>query len=307
MLYDWIDVLEKLEAGPAPLDDLYERVRQLTQRIALAAESRDLGFEMMDGLGDLRGARSAKTRTLALLGTDIGDRLLEEVRDLAPDVRRTAPPGQGVFFVAVADGENGPRRVLMQRSYQTLDEIRHFNFVLEDDGHDLSVVWIAPEDDEPRGVASVEAGAVFRYARGPDCDGLRLVRAADVVYEDCAGRVIDGEVVEVRSAIVDAIANGPTYFKKDVAGAHEARELEKGLGLFERGDLSGAAAAFKAAMDAIDPEAPYDASDLVYNRARALEAMGQRQEALALYRSLGDVAYQGLVDDGAGRIEGAPR
>ena len=313
MLYEWIDKLEKLEAGPAPLDDLYERLRQLTQWIARDSEGRDLGFEMMEALGSLRGARSAKTRTLALLGTDIGDRLLEEVQDLDPDVRRTAPPGQGVFFVAVTEdnAENGPRRVLLQRSFQTLDGMRHFNFVLEDDGHDLSVVWIAPEDDEPAGVASVQAGAVFRYSASPDCDGLRLVRDADVVFEDCAGKVIDGEVVEVRSAIVDAIPNGPMYFRRNVASFLEPGpvegELENGLRLFERGDLAGAAAAFEAAMGSIDPEAPYDASDLIYNRARALEAMGQRQEALALYRSLGDVAYQDLVDDGAGRIEGAPR
>ena len=307
MLYDWIEKLEKLEAGLAPLDDLYESLRQLTQQIARASESRDLGFEMMEALGSLRRARAAKTRTLALLGTDIGDRLLEEARDLDPDVRRTAPPGEGVFFVAVTDTGNGPRRVLMQRSFQTLDGIRHFNFVLEDHGHDLALVWIAPEDDEPAGVTAVQAGAVFRYAAGLDCDGLRLVRDADVVYEDCAGRVIEGDVVEVRRAIVDAIPNGPMYFKKDVAGTPEESELEKGLRLFESGDLAGAAAAFEAAMSSIDPEAPYDASDLVYNRARALEAMGQRQKALALYRSLGDVTYQDLVDDGAGRIEGAPR
>ena len=307
MLYDWIEKLEKLEAGLAPLDDLYESLRQLTQQIARASESRDLGFEMMEALGSLRRARAAKTRTLALLGTDIGDRLLEEARDLDPDVRRTAPPGEGVFFVAVTDTGNGPRRVLMQRSFQTLDGIRHFNFVLEDHGHDLALVWIAPEDDEPAGVTAVQAGAVFRYAAGLDCDGLRLVRDADVVYEDCAGRVIEGDVVEVRRAIVDAIPNGPMYFKKDVAGTPEESELEKGLRLFESGDLAGAAAAFEAAMSSIDPEAPYDASDLVYNRAHALEAMGQRQKALALYRSLGDVTYQDLVDDGAGRIEGAPR
>ncbi len=312
MLYDWIDTLEKLEAGPAPLDDLYERLRQLTQRIARGAASRDLGFEMMEALGSLTGARAAKTRTLALLGTDIGDRLLEEVQDLDPDVKRTAPSGQGVFFVAVTvnDAENAehrPRRVLMQRSFQILDGIRHFNFVLEDDGHDLALLWIAPEDDEPKGVAAVQAGAVFRYAAGLDCDGLRLVRDVDVVYQDCAGRVIEGDVVEVRRAIVDAIPNGPMYFKKDIAATSEEGELEKGLRLFERGDLDGAAAAFEAAMSSIDPEAPYDASDLVYNRARALEATGQRQKALALYRSLGDVSYQDLVDDGAGRIEGAPR
>ena len=65
--------------------------------------------------------------------------------------------------------------------------------------------------------------------------------------------------------------------------------------------------AFEAAMSTIDPDAPYDATDLVYNRARALEEIGQRQEALALYRSIGDAAYQPLVDEGAGRIEGAPR
>jgi len=305
MFYDWVDALEKLEVGPAPLGDLYESLRQLTQRIARESQSRDLGFEMMTALGKLRGASSAKTRTFTLLGTDIGDRLLEEVRALDPEVRRTAPPDRGVFYVAVS--QNTPRRVLIQRSYQTSEGLRHFNFLLEDDGHDLVLAWVAPEDEEPRGVAAIEAGAVFRYARGPDCDGLRLVVGSDVAYESCAAKVIDGDVVEVLPAIVDEIPDGPMYFKRNAPSSPEPGELEKGLIAFESGDFAGALAAFQAARSSIDPKAPYDASDLVYNRARSLEAMGRRQEALALYRSLGDVAYQELVDDGAGRIEGAPR
>lgn len=308
--YDWVDTLEKLEAGPAPLGDLYESLRQLTLRIAREADSRDLGFEMVEALGKLDGASAAKTRAFAQLGTDIGDRLLEEARDLDPDIVRTAPPGEGVFYVAVAQSEGGQRQVLTQRSFQTADGFRHFNFLLDDDGHDLALVWMSPEE-EPAGVAAVEAGAVFRYTEGADCAGLRLVRGGSLTYESCAGEVIDGNVVEVHPAIIDGTADGPRYFNRNVASGAEpgevVSELDAGLAAFARGDYASAEASFAAAADAIDPEAPYDASDLVYNRARALEAMGKRQEALALYRSLGDVEYQGLVDEGAGRIEGAPR
>jgi tetratricopeptide (TPR) repeat protein len=242
-----------------------------------------------------------------MLGADIGDRLLEEVRALDPDVRRSAPPGVGVFNVAVTPVDTAPRRVLLQRSFQRVDGVRDFNFLLEDTGDDLSLLWFAPEDAEPRGVQVVEAGAVFHYADGPDCVGLRVAGAAGIVYEDCAAAVIDGEVVEARSAIVDDVANGPLYYRRNVTADPVEGELDKGLRLFEQGDMAGAAAAFDSAMSEIDPEAPYDASDLVYNRARALEELGRRQEALALYRSVGDVAYQYLVDEGAGRIEGAPR
>ena len=61
--------------------------------------------------------------------------------------------------------------------------------------------------------------------------------------------------------------------------------------------------AFEAAAKQIDPVAPYDESDLVYDRARAVEELGKRQDALALFRSLADVSYQGLVDERASRIE----
>ena len=304
-LLEWIEQLEKLEQGPAPLDDLYERVRRLTQSVARGSGSRDVGFEIMEGLGRLRRATAAKTRAFALLGTDIGDRLLAEVQKIDANVRRTAPSGRGVFFVHVT-GEM-PRRVVMQRTFQTIDGFRHFNVVLEDDGGDLRLVWLAPEDDEPRGVDAVPAGAVFRYAAGEDCDGLRLVRDEAVVYESCSAVVRSDEIVEVRSAIVDAVEGGPVYYRRNVVGEREESALERGLRLYDRGDFAGAAAAFEEAEGEIDPVAPYDVADVIYNRARSLEAAGSRQEALALYRSLGDVSYQDLVDEGAGRIEGAPR
>ncbi len=304
-LYEWIDQIEKLEAGPAPLDDLYEQLRRLAQRVARGSRSRDVGFEVMAALSKLEGASASKTRTLALLGTDIGDRLLEEVRKIDANVRRTAPPARGFSFVHVI--ESDPRQVLMQRPFQTSDGLRHFNFVLEDDGHDLKLVFLAPEDDVPRGVEAVGDDAAFYYAAGEDCSGLRLVRGGEVVYENCAAAVLDGELVEVRSALVDPFPGGPVYFRRNVLLEHEDTALERGLQLFEQRDFAGAMAAFEEALGNIDPVAPYDASDLVYNRARALEEQGARREALALYRSLGDVGYQSLVDEGAGRIEGAPR
>ena len=50
-----------------------------------------------------------------------------------------------------------------------------------------------------------------------------------------------------------------------------------------------------------------EALELYGTALKRYEEMGDRQQALALYRSLGDVSYQSLVDGGAGRIEGAPR
>ncbi len=306
-LYEWIDQIEKLEAGPAPLDDLYEQLRRLALSIARGSRSRDVGFEVMAALSKLDGASASKTRTLALLGSDIGDRLLAAVQKIDANVRRTALSGRGFSFVHVIESE--PRRVLLQRPFQTIDGLRHFNFVLEDDGHDLKLVFLAPEDDIPRGVEAVGADddAAFHFASGEDCSGLRLVRGGELVYENCAAAVLDGELVEVRSALVDPFPGGPVYFRRNVLLEHEDTALERGLQLFERGDFAGAAAAFEEASGNVDPVAPYDASELVYNRARSLEEQGKRREALALYRSLGDVGYQSLVDEGAGRIEGAPR
>jgi len=307
MLLTWIESVRKLEAGPAPLRDFYAKLRQQTQKIVRASGDRDLSFEILTALGGLRGANAAKTRALAEIGVDIGDRLLAEVQALDPDVRRTAPAGSGVFFVDVSMSAEGRRRVVMQRSFQTATGLEHYNFVLDDTGTDVAVRFIAHEEDHPDGVGAVDAGSVFHYVSGNDCGGLRLVRDGEAIYENCLAVVLDGEVVEQRMALVEPLADGPSYYARSVVTGGEASALEDGLERFAAGDFEGAAAAFALAADALDEDAPYDASDLIYNRARALEEMGQRQEALTLYRSLGDVTYQWLVDEGAGRIEGAPR
>ena len=303
-LFEWIAVLEKLEAGTAPLDDLYEKLRRLVQRVARGAD-RQLGFEIMAGLGRLRGARGAKTRTLSLLGPGIGERLLARVQEVEPHVRRTAPPRQGVFFVDV--GAASPRRVAIERSFQTRDGLRHFDLLLEDDADDVRIVWLAPSLGEPRGVKALEAGSAFLYRDSEGCEGARFVAGSDVVYERCGATVLDGELVEIHSALVDPVPDPPTFVRRNVLSDPEKTALETGLDLYDRGEFAGAAAAFQEALSEIDPEAPYDASDLIYDRARALESLGRRVEALALYRSLGDVPYQDLVDEAAGRIEGAPR
>ncbi|HJS73492.1 MAG TPA: hypothetical protein VJ921_04335, partial [Vicinamibacteria bacterium] len=107
-----------------------------------------------------------------------------------------------------------------------------------------------------------------------------------------------------RNAIVDPPPTrdaGPRFHRP--AGGDEEKALERGLRLFREGDFASALQAFEQAEKEIDPVAPYDRSDIEYNRARALQEQGKRREALALFRSLGDVSYQGLVDEKARAIE----
>jgi tetratricopeptide (TPR) repeat protein len=111
-------------------------------------------------------------------------------------------------------------------------------------------------------------------------------------------------LVELRSALVDAPpgrVTGPVFHRR--AAATGETPLERGLRLFEEKDFSSALLAFEQAEKEIDPAAPYDSSDLAYDRARALQEQGKRREALAIFRSLGDVTYQSLVDEKARLIE----
>jgi hypothetical protein len=73
--------------------------------------------------------------------------------------------------------------------------------------------------------------------------------------------------------------------------------LERGLRLFGQSRYAAAAKAFEEATNTIDPVAPYDEVDLRYNQARCLEAQGKVREALLLFETIGDVAYQELVDE----------
>jgi tetratricopeptide (TPR) repeat protein len=287
---EWVSTLEKLEKGPAPLDPLYEEINRLAQRVVPSGREETIAF--LTTLARLEGAHAAKSHFLGLLWDRVGERLLETAQALDPSIRRTPAGAEGAFFLAV----NGSR-VLIQRSFAAGAELRHVDFVLEDESGSPAIRFAAREENEPRGVAALENGAAFFFD-----SGARLWESGQVVFEGGPVAVVGGELVELRSAIVDRPkADGPLFF--DRAGSGEDTALERGLRLFEQGDFGGALLAFGEAEKAIDPAAPYDASDLTYDRARALQEQGKRQEALALFRSIGDVTYQALVDEKARLIE----
>ena len=293
----WIETIEKLEAGPAPLDSLYSDLNRVAQRIV--PTDREDTFELLKSLSRLKGSHAAKNRFLGLAGERVGEKLLETAKSLDASVRRTPGSEEGILFLAVA-GE----RVFLQRSFHADEGLRDFDFVLEDDSGSLAVLWGAPQENEPLGVEAVRDGAAFFFDCAENCPGARLWAEGGVAFEGGPAVVVDSELIELRSAIVDAppkLGTGP-LFHRNTAGVDETA-LERGLRLFGEKDFAKALLAFTEAEKEIDPVAPYDASDLAYNRARALQEQGKRREALALFRSLGDVSYQSLVDEKARLIE----
>jgi tetratricopeptide (TPR) repeat protein len=327
-LLRWMEALERLEAGPAPLDDLYERLNRIAQR---ASRSRDtaakgsesglgFGYELLSALSRLKGGGEIKIRALGLLGERIGERLLDRVKELDPAVVRTAATSHGVFFVGVAEKPESTSGsasasaplVGVQRSFRTADGLVHANFSLEHTGGELRIAWAAIEPETPTGVRVLADGVAFTFSSDEGCRGVRLVQR-EVLFERCPARLLDGTVVEERVALVDGIdelapdaTDIPRFyvrFGKRDRDRDRDLALALGLQLFAEGDFEGAASAFERATESIDPVAPYDASDLLFNRACALQALGRRSEALALFRSIGDVSYQHLVDERASQIE----
>ena len=293
---DWIATIEKLEAGPAPLDSLYSELNRVAQR--LAPTNREDTWKLLKELSRVKGAHAAKNRFLGLVGERVGEKLLETAKSLDPSVSRTPGGEEGLLLLAVA-GE----RVFLQRSFHAEEGLRDFDFVLEEQSGSLAVLWGAPQENEPLGVEAVENGAAFFFDCPAICPGARLW-SEGVVFEGGPAAVIDSQLIELRNAIVDPPpkrGSGPLFHHR-AAGVDETA-LERGLRLFGEKDFAKALLAFADAEKEIDPAAPYDASDLAYNRARALQELGKRREALALFRSLGDVSYQGLVDEQARLIE----
>jgi tetratricopeptide (TPR) repeat protein len=287
---EWVATLEKLEKGPAPLDVLHDQLNRLAPRIVPSGREETIAF--LTTLSRLEGAHAAKSHFLGLLWDRVGERLLESAKGLDPSIRRTPTGDEGAFFLAV-DGN----RLLIQRSFAGEGGLSHVDFVLEDESGSPAIRFATREENEPRGVAALQNGAAFFFD-----SGARLWSGGQVVFEGGPVSVLDGSLVQLRSAIVDTPkADGPLFF--DRAGSAEETPLERGLRLFQQGDFGGALLAFGEAEKAIDPVAPYDASDLAYDRARALHEQGKRQEALALFRSIGDVTYQALVDEKARLIE----
>ena len=307
----WIETLAKLESGPAGLDDHYAKLDRTLKRVLRDNDERELRFELLEALSRLERADTSKSRVLVQLASRIRDRLLEEAKRLDASVRRAAAAGDGVFFTHVDRGSS-PARVYLQSSFRGGGPgFRHFAFVLEDTGDDLRIVWAEPEEHEARGIEAARRGGVFLFETADGCRGLRLAGETDRLYEGCPALLLEGEIVEPRSALVDPLEAGPQFFRRGEPGSDgivaEETALERGLRLFEEGQYATAITAFEEAAGELDPLAPYDESALRYNRARSLEQMGKRQEALALYRSLGDPPFQALVDERAGIIEGAPR
>jgi tetratricopeptide (TPR) repeat protein len=307
-LLDWIETTRKLEAGPAPVEDLYADIARLSQRLVSESGDRGETFEILSELSRLRGAIAAKTRVMAALSDRVGEHLLERAQRFDPAVRRTPTGEEGALHVAVSGGREGvPRRVFLQRSFESGSGLRHFDFVL--DAENLGPVFVAPSEGEPLGVESVPAGGVFHFGcPEPDretCRGVKLIAPnGDLLGVAAPGAVVAGRAVAIRSALVDAVTSreaGPALYR----GFDEASEtaLERGLRLFDHADYAGAAKAFEEAVKEIDDVAPYDASDLLYNRGRALQEEGKRREALDIFRCLADVSYQVLVDEKARLIE----
>jgi tetratricopeptide (TPR) repeat protein len=281
--------IEKLEAGPAPLDSMVSELNRVAQRIEPVDSAET--WALLKSLSRIRGAHAAKNRFLGLAGERVGEKLLESAKALDPSVRSTPGGEEGILHLAVAEN-----RIFLQRSFHTTEGFAAFDFVLGDQSGSLSVLWAAPEENVPLGVEAVRNGAAFLSDAG-----ARLWADGRVVFEGGPVAVIDSTLVELRSAIVDPppgrgpSSRGPRFHRP--AGGTEEKALERGLRLFDEGDFAGALRAFEEAEKEIDPIAPYDASDLAYNRARALQELGKRREALALFRSLGDVSYLSLVDE----------
>ena len=305
-LFEWIDKIEWLEAGPAPLEDLYRSLNSLTQRVVRGSERRELGLEILARLSRLRGANGAKLTALGSVGNRLGDRLLERAKELDNAVRRSASGERGVLFVDVGSVEEGEAgaRIYLQRVFQTPGGSRHIEFALRDIGTDVEIVWAAPQENELLGVEAIAGGGVFHYRADDECPrGLRFLRDESVAYESCEAMVFGDEIVELRRAVVDDIPDAPMFYSYDVVCGAEPTSLDLGLRQFAEGQFKKASAAFEKALSEVDPVAPYDASDVLYNLARTLEKQGKRQDALAAYRSLGDVRYQETVDEQASRIE----
>ncbi len=303
-----IALLARLEAGPAPLNNHYLRIARDMQSVVREVDNPSRIVELMTHLTVLRGAGEAKARAFKALDQKYGQKLLEAARKINPAVAHHPPGDRGVFRLAVAgsSSSSGAPLILMQRSLLADGALHHFNFVLESRLEGINVVWTGEEPHLPGGVIEIPSGGAFLFEMKNGCRGVRLVEGQAIRYEGFPAWVHDGQIVEEKSALVDSAETEgdiPSYYHyigRDEIGGGESvnREssLERGLRMFQEGEYEAAASAFETAVEEIDPHAPYDETDLRFNRARCLEALGNLPEALALFRSIGDAVYQPLVN-----------
>ncbi len=313
-MHRWIDAAYRLEAGPVSLQSAYDRMERVARallRDAVIAEKTDT----LNELARLRGAGGAKAQALSALDADYGQQLLAAVRSLDSEIDNQARPHEGVFRLGVSESAGGSESwsIALQRSFVRERDRVHFNFVLKYEHGELTVEWVAPESAEPDGASFVREGAVFFFEEPSGCRGLRLVGQEGVLFEGCPVTLSNGKVVELKEVLVGSAGgeDAPLFYRRGTfeSGKLVAPEssLEKGLRLFERGQYRAAASAFEEAANEVDPFSPYDEVDLRYNQARCLQEMGKVPEALALFETVGDVAYQSLVDEQIGILESGGR
>ncbi len=289
-----------LEAGPVPIPNVYERVDRDVRSLLRDATSED-AMEVLGELARLRGAGAAKARALLAVDRTLPETLLATVKKIAPDVVRQARPDEGAFYVSLS-APSASRRILLQRTFLEGGSLRHFDLIVDLDARGASPVWVGPETDRPSGTQLVSTGAVFFFAKDT-CRGLRLVAERELIYEGCPAHMEEGEVVEAVDVLVDPAppAEAPWFYRRGEINSSELATpetaLEQGIRLFREGSYQGARSMFEQASQEIDPVAPYDETDLRYNIARCYQELGQGPRALQIMETVGDAAYQDLVDE----------
>jgi tetratricopeptide (TPR) repeat protein len=297
-----IDRAVVLEAGPVPIPNVYEEIDREVRQL-LQEATREDATSVLAELTRLRGAGEAKARALLALDKTLPETLLAAVKEMAPEVLRQAPPEEGVFYVGLTDlsDVSANRRVLLQRTFLEGDALRHFDLVVDLNAAGASPVWVGPEPDEPTGTRLVSTSAVFFMARD-GCRGLRLVGEQGPVYEGCPAHLRDGEVVEEIDVLMEKAppADGPRFYRRRPIDSAQPTPpetaLEQGIRLFRDGSYRDAIPMFEQAMREIDPVAPYDETDVRYNIARCYQELGEGPRALQVMETIGDAAYQDLVE-----------
>lgn len=304
-LGDAIELAVRREAGPTSLTRLYALIERSIRSVLGVGGQVPEVFKVLDHLSRLRGAGEAKAAALAALDENLGRKLFETAERIEPQIDREAAFGQGEFRISVSRPEDssGKRQILLQRSFVAGDSLLDFDFVSSFSNGRIEVVWAALESKTPSGVGALEDGAAFFFTDENECEGLRWVREGKVLFEGCPARIVEGRIVEEHGVLVDSPPAGadPMFFRRGrVEGGKwvpAETALDRGLRSFRQAEYAAALSAFEEAAKQVDPLAPYDEVDLRYNRARCLEAQGKIREALALFETIGDVAYQDLVDE----------
>ena len=304
-----IDRAVALEAGPVPIPDVYEEIDREVRHL-LQEATREDATAVLEELARLRGAGEAKARALLVLDKTLPETLLAAVKEISPEVLRQARPDEGVFYVGLSglsglSDVSANRRVLLQRTFLEADTLRHFDLVLDLDAAGASPVWAGPEPDEPTGTRLVSTAAIFFIAKD-GCRGLRLVGEQGPIYEGCPAHLRDGEVVEEVDVLMEETptADAPRFYRRRPIDSSQPAPaetaLEQGIRLFRDGSYRDAISMFEQAMREIDPVAPYDETDVRYNIARCHQELGEGPRALQIMETIGDAAYQDLVEE---RIE----